>query len=43
MSPPLTAGSEHFEMIAQGIEYGLQALREDARLAAQRAVGAMAA
>lgn len=28
-SPPLTAGPEHFELIAQGIEQGLSALREE--------------
>ena len=34
VSPPLTAGPEHFELIAEGIEQGLCALREDALLAA---------
>jgi adenosylmethionine-8-amino-7-oxononanoate aminotransferase len=34
VSPPLTAGPEHFEMIAAGIEYGLSTLREDMLLAA---------
>ncbi|MGP0036218.1 MAG: aspartate aminotransferase family protein [Solirubrobacteraceae bacterium] len=34
VSPPLTAGPEHFEMIAQGLEQGLSALATDA-LAAQ--------
>jgi adenosylmethionine-8-amino-7-oxononanoate aminotransferase len=28
VSPPLTAGPEHFELIAQAIEQGLGALRE---------------
>ncbi len=34
VSPPLTAGPEHFAMIAEGIEYGLSTLREDVLLAA---------
>ena len=34
VSPPLTAGPEHFALIAEGIEYGLSTLREDALLAA---------
>jgi putrescine---pyruvate transaminase len=29
MSPPLTAGPEHFALIADGIEHGLSALREN--------------
>ena len=34
VSPPLTAGPEHFELIAEGIAHGLRALRDDERLAA---------
>ena len=34
VSPPLTAGAEHFALIAEGIEYGLSTLREDVLLAA---------
>jgi adenosylmethionine-8-amino-7-oxononanoate aminotransferase len=34
VSPPLTAGPEHFELIAEGIGQGLSTLREDALLAA---------
>ena len=34
VSPPLTAGPEHFAMIAEGIEYGLSTLYEDVLLAA---------
>jgi putrescine---pyruvate transaminase len=34
VSPPLTAGPEHFELIAQGIEHGLSALREGVLVAA---------
>jgi adenosylmethionine-8-amino-7-oxononanoate aminotransferase len=34
VSPPLTAGPEHFEMIAEGIEYGLSTLRQEVLLAA---------
>jgi adenosylmethionine-8-amino-7-oxononanoate aminotransferase len=34
VSPPLTASPEHFKLIAQAIEYGLNSLREDALLAA---------
>jgi adenosylmethionine-8-amino-7-oxononanoate aminotransferase len=34
VSPPLTAGPEHFAMIADGIEYGLSTLRADVLLAA---------
>ena len=33
VSPPLTAGPEHFAMIAEGIEYGLSTLYEDVLLA----------
>ena len=35
VSPPLTAGPEHFELIAEGIEYGLGTLGEDMLFAAQ--------
>jgi putrescine---pyruvate transaminase len=31
VSPPLTAGREHFELIAQAIEHGLSALRAELR------------
>jgi adenosylmethionine-8-amino-7-oxononanoate aminotransferase len=34
VSPPLTAGPEHFALIAEGIEYGLSTLRADVILAA---------
>ena len=34
VSPPLTAGPEHFALIAEGIEYGLSTLYEDVLLAA---------
>ena len=34
VSPPLTAGPEHFEMIAAGIESGLGAVRESMAVAA---------
>jgi putrescine aminotransferase len=34
VSPPLTAGPEHFEMIAAGIDHGLGTLRESMALAA---------
>jgi putrescine---pyruvate transaminase len=34
VSPPLTAGPEHFELIAEAIEEGLSTLREDELLAA---------
>lgn len=34
VSPPLTAGREHFAMIAEGIEYGLSTLRPEMLLAA---------
>jgi adenosylmethionine-8-amino-7-oxononanoate aminotransferase len=34
VSPPLTAGPEHFELIAEGIEDGLTALRERVLVAA---------
>ncbi len=34
VSPPLTAGPEHFELIAEGIEYGLSTLRVPELLAA---------
>ena len=34
VSPPLTAGPEHFAMIAEGIEYGLSTLRQEVLLAA---------
>ena len=34
VSPPLTAGPEHFELIAEGIEYGLSTLRGELLLAA---------
>jgi adenosylmethionine-8-amino-7-oxononanoate aminotransferase len=34
VSPPLTAGPEHFAMIAEGIEYGLSTLRPEMLLAA---------
>jgi hypothetical protein len=34
VSPPLTAGPEHFAMIADGIEYGLSTLRKDVLVAA---------
>jgi putrescine---pyruvate transaminase len=33
VSPPLTAGPEHFELIAEGIEHGLSRLHEDVLLA----------
>jgi putrescine---pyruvate transaminase len=36
ISPPLTAGPEHFELIAQGIEQGLNAVRNDALAAVLR-------
>ncbi len=36
VSPPLTAGPEHFELIAQAIEQGLGALREHALAAGSR-------
>ena len=41
VSPPLTAGPEHFELIAQGIEHGLNALEAEA-FVARRANGALA-
>ena len=34
VSPPLTAGPEHYELIAEGIEYGLSTLGEDMLFAA---------
>jgi putrescine---pyruvate transaminase len=34
VSPPLTAGPEHFALIAEGIEYGLSTLRPEMLLAA---------
>lgn len=34
VSPPLTAGPEHFALIAEGIDYGLSTLYEDVLLAA---------
>jgi adenosylmethionine-8-amino-7-oxononanoate aminotransferase len=34
VSPPLTAGPDHFELIAEGIERGLNALRKNLLLAA---------
>jgi hypothetical protein len=34
VSPPLTAGPEHFALIAEGIEYGLSTLRAEELLAA---------
>jgi putrescine---pyruvate transaminase len=36
VSPPLTAGPEHFEMIADGIEQGLSTMRKDALEAEER-------
>jgi adenosylmethionine-8-amino-7-oxononanoate aminotransferase len=30
VSPPLTAGPEHFELIAQGIEQGLSSVAQEA-------------
>ena len=36
VSPPLTAGPEHFELIAYGIEQGLAALAADNLAAAKR-------
>ena len=37
VSPPLTAGPEHFDLIAAALEQGLDALRKDA-LATQSAI-----
>jgi adenosylmethionine-8-amino-7-oxononanoate aminotransferase len=34
VSPPLTAGPEHFELIAEGLDYALSTLREHVLLAA---------
>jgi hypothetical protein len=40
VSPPLTARVEHFEMIAQGIEYGLRRIAKS-RSWQRAATGAM--
>jgi adenosylmethionine-8-amino-7-oxononanoate aminotransferase len=40
VSPPLTARVEHFEMIAQGIEYGLRRIAKTSAFR-RRATGAI--